>query len=80
MNKRSYTKELLDEEDIPFEHIKKNMQELETINTLLGGHRITLKGLAKLIGNRKQIHICEVGCGGGDNIKAMIKWCRHKNI
>lgn len=77
---RSYTKELLDEDDIPFPHIKKNMQELETINTLLGGHRITLKGLKKLIGNRKQIHICEVGCGGGDNIKAMIRWCDNKKI
>ncbi len=77
---RSYTKELLDEDDIPFEHIKKNMQELETINTLLGGHRITIKGLKELIGNRKQIHICEVGCGGGDNIKAMIKWCGDKKI
>jgi 2-polyprenyl-3-methyl-5-hydroxy-6-metoxy-1,4-benzoquinol methylase len=77
---RSYTKELLDEDDIPFEHIKKNMQELETINTLLGGHSITLKGLKKLIGERKQIKICEVGSGGGDNIKALNKWCRANHI
>jgi 2-polyprenyl-3-methyl-5-hydroxy-6-metoxy-1,4-benzoquinol methylase len=80
MIQRSYTKELLDEDDIPFEHIKKNMQELETINTLLGGHSITLKGLKALLGNRRQIHICEVGCGGGDNIKALIRWCRSENV
>jgi 2-polyprenyl-3-methyl-5-hydroxy-6-metoxy-1,4-benzoquinol methylase len=77
---RSYTKELLDQDDIPFEDIKRNMQELETINTLLGGHRITLKGLKKFIGKRKHFQICEVGCGGGDNIKAMIKFCRENNI
>jgi 2-polyprenyl-3-methyl-5-hydroxy-6-metoxy-1,4-benzoquinol methylase len=77
---RSYTKELLDEDDIPFEHIKKNMQELETINTLLGGHRITLKGLKTLLGKRKHIHICEVGCGGGDNIKAIARWCSKNDI
>jgi 2-polyprenyl-3-methyl-5-hydroxy-6-metoxy-1,4-benzoquinol methylase len=77
---RSYTKELLDEDDIPFVHIKKNMQELETINTLLGGHRITVKGLKLLIGGRKQIQICEVGCGGGDNIKALNRWCDAHNI
>ncbi len=76
---RSYQKELLDGKDIPFEDIKKNMQELNTINTLLGGHAITLKGFISLIGNRKKITVCEIGCGGGDNLVAITKWClRHK--
>lgn len=80
MNTRSYTKELLDGDNIPFADIRLNMQELETINTLLGGHRITLKGVRKLMGDRKNIHICEVGCGGGDNIKAISDWCKKNNI
>jgi 2-polyprenyl-3-methyl-5-hydroxy-6-metoxy-1,4-benzoquinol methylase len=80
MNQRSNQKELLDRDDIPFEHIKKNMQELETINTLLGGHRITLAGLRHLLNGSKQVHICEIGCGGGDNLKAIMAWCRKKNI
>jgi 2-polyprenyl-3-methyl-5-hydroxy-6-metoxy-1,4-benzoquinol methylase len=80
MNQRSNQKELLDRDDIPFEHIKKNMQELETINTLLGGHRITLAGLRRLLNGSKQVHICEIGCGGGDNLKAIMAWCRKKNI
>ena len=46
---RSYQKELLDCDDIPFEDIKKNMQELNFINTWLGGHSITIKGLQKLV-------------------------------
>ena len=62
---RSYQKEFLDGDDIPFADIKKNMQELNTINTLLGGHAITVKGLAALVGNRKKITVCEMGCGGG---------------
>jgi 2-polyprenyl-3-methyl-5-hydroxy-6-metoxy-1,4-benzoquinol methylase len=78
MKVRSYKKELLDEEGIPFKDIRHNMQELEKINTLLGGHRITLKGVKKLLNGRKTVHICEVGCGGGDNIKAIMNWC-HKN-
>jgi len=31
-SKRSYKKELLDENNIPFTEIKRNMQELEVIN------------------------------------------------
>lgn len=79
MKQRSDQKELLDRDDIPFEHIKKNMQELETINQLLGGHQITLAGLKQLV-NGNHVHICEVGCGGGDNLKAIMKWCRKHNI
>ena len=39
---RSYQKELLDRDDIPFEDIQQNMKELEFINHFLGGHNITL--------------------------------------
>jgi 2-polyprenyl-3-methyl-5-hydroxy-6-metoxy-1,4-benzoquinol methylase len=77
---RSYRKELLDEENIPFTDIKRNMQELNTINSLLGGHAITLKGFIALIGNRKKITVCEMGCGGGDNLAAITKWCNRNGI
>ena len=39
---RSYKKELLDGEGIPFEDIRQNMKELDVINQVLGGHKITL--------------------------------------
>ena len=64
-NNRSYNKELLDRDDIPFSDIKQNMHELNVINSTLGGHHITLSGLRQLIGNNKEIVICEIGCGGG---------------
>lgn len=38
---RSYQKELLDGDNIPFDDIKQNMKELNIINTLLGGHDIS---------------------------------------
>ena len=74
-SKRSYQPELLDDPSIPFEDIRLNMQELEFINTRLGGHAITLEGVLSLMGKRKIIHICEIGCGGGDNLKAIEKHC-----
>ena len=82
-DKRSYQPELLDKDDIPFVDIMQNMKELNTINTLLGGHAITLKGIKKLLQGRDKkqaLHICEIGCGGGDNLQAIYHWCVKKNI
>lgn len=73
LKNRSHTKELLDADDIPFEAIKKNLQELNTINSLLGGHKITIDGI-KAFTKNKSLVICEVGCGGGDNLYAIHKW------
>ncbi len=78
--RRSYKKELLDGNDIPFEDIQKNMWELNYINAHLGGHSITVSGFEKLVGNKKEIAVCEIGCGGGDNLNAIYNFCKRKNI
>ena len=80
---RSYKKEFLDEDDIPFEDICKNMEELNTINKWLGGHKITIDGIKHFIDRhrgKKKISICEIGCGGGDNLKAISNYCSKNNI
>ncbi|HSN59319.1 MAG TPA: methyltransferase domain-containing protein [Ferruginibacter sp.] len=81
LQNRSLQKELLDAEGIPFADIKKNMQELNTVNRLLGGHQITLNGLASFIKPSTQnITVCEIGCGGGDNLRAIHQYCTKKKI
>ena len=50
LSKRSYQKELLDRDDIPFRDIQRNMLELDIINTWLGGHAISISGLRRLAG------------------------------
>ncbi|WP_431211922.1 class I SAM-dependent methyltransferase [Puia sp. P3] len=81
---RSYEKELLDRDDIPFEDIRRNMLELDTINTLLGGHAITVKGMRELITGMqrgpRRISVCEIGCGGGDNLRVLSRRCRRWGI
>jgi ubiquinone/menaquinone biosynthesis C-methylase UbiE len=81
-SKRSYKKELLDRDDIPFEDIKRNMQELDFINKWLGGHKITIKGLKKLIPSCRNagLVIAEIGCGGGDNLRVLKKYCEKIKI
>ena len=74
---RSYHKELLDGDNIPFTHIEQNMLELDRINTLLGGHAITLKGVKRLAARiplNEAIIIVETGCGGGDNLRVIRDW------
>ncbi len=81
LTKRTDQKELLDGDNIPFEDIKMNMLELNTINTLLGGHSITIKGIQYLIENKRELYtICEMGCGGGDNLMIVAEWCKKNNI
>ena len=73
-------KELLDNDNIPFEDIEQNMKELNTINTYLGGHSITLKGFKQLATGKKSLTVCEIGCGGGDNLAAIYAYSIKENI
>ena len=76
---RSAEKELLDADNIPFADIQLCMKELNRVNTLLGGHAITLSGV-KEFDPKSELHICEIGCGGGDNLKAISKHHQATNI
>lgn len=73
MKERIYQKELLDDLTVPFEEIQLNMRELDLINRWLGGHKITVEGIRKLLPKITVSHnlVLEIGCGGGDNLKAV---------
>ena len=82
-SQRSQQKELLDRDDIPFDDIRRNMQELEIINKFLGGHSITLAGIKHVLRGAAfwgPLSICEIGCGGGDNLKAIYRWAKFRKI
>jgi 2-polyprenyl-3-methyl-5-hydroxy-6-metoxy-1,4-benzoquinol methylase len=77
---RSSEKELLDGVGIPFEDIALNLKELDFINSNLGGHSITINGFKQLTGKKENISVCEIGCGGGDNLKALSSYCNKNKI
>lgn len=70
----------MDGDDISFDDMAQTLKELNIINTRLGGHAITMKGVQELIGNKQSLSICEIGCGGGDNLFVIYKYCRQNNI
>ena len=80
LRERSYQKELMDGDDIPFPAMAQTLKELNIINTRLGGHAITLQGVRDLKGNNNSLVICEIGCGGGDNLFAIYKYCQKHEI
>ncbi len=79
-SRRSDEKELLDRDDIPFGDIERNMRELDFINTWLGGHGISISGLRRLLRGEGPVNICEIGCGGGDNLRVLGEYCRRRKI
>ena len=67
--------EFIDTPGIPFSDWETCLKELNIINTFLGGHNITIEGVRQLFPPQKRaVHIAEIGCGGGDNLKAIHYW------
>lgn len=78
---RSPRTELIDEPGIPFKDWATCLKELNIINTWLGGHAITIQGVKKLIRDENSpVTIAEIGCGGGDNLKAIHRWSKKNGV
>ncbi len=79
---RSYEPELMDDLDSSGKVITQTLQELNTVNKLLGGNQVSIEGLGELLANYKgqEITLADLGCGGGDILILMAKWARKKGI
>lgn len=79
---RSNQPELMDDLTLAGEELRKNLRELEIINNWLGGHKVVLDALDKLIANYKNqpVTIADIGCGGGDTLTTIARWAKRKKI
>jgi 2-polyprenyl-3-methyl-5-hydroxy-6-metoxy-1,4-benzoquinol methylase len=80
LSHRSNQKELMDRDDIPFADMAQTLKELNVVNTRLGGHAITLSGVTRLARKPDSLLVCEIGCGGGDNLYAIHKHFSRRGI
>lgn len=76
---RSSAAEMMDDFTIEGLVLRDTLDKLETINRLLGGNSVTLKGLKKILSKSsktKTITIVDLGCGHGDILRDVAKFGR----
>lgn len=73
---RSEEKEIMDDLSMSGSLLRDTLDKIATINKLLGGNSVTLKGLKKIIKNHPKqtvITIVDLGCGQGDILREVAK-------
>jgi len=71
------------DEPCSYEDFRACLVDLAKVNRITLAHRPTLQWLGRLIaapGRRKPLHIVDVGCGGGDMLRAIAKWAKRRGI
>lgn len=78
---RSKESEIMDSFELQGEGLVKTLKDLERINRLLGGNKITLQGIEKLGVSRNNItRIADIGCGNGAMLREIAKWGRKNKL
>jgi len=77
---RSVKKELLDDANVDRNLLFKNLEELDILNRVTGGHAISLAGIKQLVTDHDKIyHVVDLGCGSGDTLKVFARWAEVNN-
>lgn len=75
--------EIMDDFDLEGDALKVALDKIAKINQLLGGNRLTLKGVKKLlkkVSNSTPITIVDVGCGNGDMLRKLAEFGLQNNL
>ncbi len=78
---RRYIKEEMDNFETQGAELHDSLNKLSFINTFLGNTSITLNAVTEVLENEPQkvFHIIDLGCGAGDNLRAIATWCFENN-
>src|SRR5690606_936980 len=80
---RSQQLEIMDDLDFQGEEMKNLLGDLKYVNKWLGGNKVTLDGIEKLLrGNSKKepITILDIGCGDGQLLRNYAKYAENNNL
>ncbi|HSP41019.1 MAG TPA: class I SAM-dependent methyltransferase, partial [Gillisia sp.] len=80
-SKRTNRVEIMDDFDLQGDDLEKTLKDLDKINKWLGGNKITMQGIKKLLKSQpdgKTVHIADVGCGNGAMLREIAEWGRGK--
>lgn len=82
-SKRTSATELMDEPGVSKAQLLKVYRDLDLVNNMLGGNRLTIKAVIKLLKNQHTnsgITIVDVGCGDGSMLRALARIGRQMNM
>ena len=68
---RTEEDEIMDDFSLEGEELRDALDKIASINQFLGGNKLTLQGVKKLIHTKDEITIVDVGCGNGDMLRAL---------
>jgi 2-polyprenyl-3-methyl-5-hydroxy-6-metoxy-1,4-benzoquinol methylase len=75
---RSNTPELMDDLALPKSALQAALADLKKVNTLLGGHAVGIAGLKPFLSPAAESHILDIGCGDGEFLRQLHKYCAKK--
>ena len=83
LDERASGPELMDDLTLATEALRQNLDELETINTWLGGYQPVLNALERLRSRfpaSRPLRLADLGSGGGDTLRHIAAWARRNRI
>ncbi|CAL66584.1 methyltransferase domain-containing protein [Christiangramia forsetii] len=81
-SRRTDKSEIMDDFDLQGNELRRTLKDLENINAWLGGNKITINGIEKLLENQsnsRRIRIADIGCGNGAMLRKIAKWGKRKD-
>lgn len=73
----------MDDHGLASEALRRNLDELETINTWLGGYAPVLDALEQLRARfpaGRPLRLADLGSGGGDTLRHIARWARKQGV
>ena len=73
----------MDDLTLASDDLRRNLDELETINTWLGGYAPVLNALGRLrsrFPSGRPLRLADLGSGGGDTLRQIARWARKKAL
>lgn len=79
-SQRSTAPELMDDPQLPAADLRLALKDIAIVNKFLGGNKITIKALEKMIlshPDKKQWKIVDVGCGDGEVLRQIVAYFKN---
>lgn len=81
LEQRSLEQEQMDNLQLSGKELHDTLNGLTVINRFLGNTNATLKAVqAEIKASKEPLTIIDLGCGGGDNLLSIAKWCEQQGI